>query len=154
MHKSESGVPIHELSCGLDLHYIMGLLLPDVHWCLWCGCCQYLRNLFSGADHLCTAFQVSQHMLYSKVDASSQIHRVHACCYRLASLGQNGSGQHSCSCGTCRPAWLCYMHVDVAKRACGRCAMCIALAAAGSAPSPATSFVADATCLTRLAPTF
>ena len=42
---------------------------------------RYLRNLLCCADHLCTFLEVSQNMLDSQVDASPQIHGVHACCY-------------------------------------------------------------------------
>jgi len=84
---------------GFDL--LLGCLIVIFKIATWFDCWQHLRNLLSCADHLCTAFQVCQHVLYSKVDASPQVHRVHACCYRLASLWENGSGQHSCSGGTC-----------------------------------------------------
>ena len=38
----------------------------------------HLRNLLGGADHLGAALEILQHLLHGQIDATSQVHRVHA----------------------------------------------------------------------------
>jgi len=63
----------------------------------------YLGYLLGWAYHSCSALQVVNHWIHSKVDPSPQIHGIHSSCHWLAAFWKNGSCKHCCCCCTCEP---------------------------------------------------